>query len=67
MFAQSRRHSSLFFWTVLLMSKGWHYETLVTKFRHFRLEAYGDDNLNCETNVVVVLAGHEFIKNPEIF
>ena len=39
----------------------------VTKFRHFRLEAYGDDNLNCETNVDVLLAGHEFIKNPEIF
>ena len=31
------------------------------------LEAYGDDNLKCETNVAVVLAGHEFIKNPEIF
>ena len=33
----------------------------VTKFRHFRLEAYGDDNLNCETIVAVLLAGHEFI------
>ena len=38
-------------------------------FSHFRFETllYGDDNLDYETNVVIVLAVHEFIKDFEKF
>ena len=38
-------------------------------FSHFRLETlwYGDDNLDYETSVVIVLAVHEFIKDSERF
>ena len=41
----------------------------VSMFSHFRLETlwYGDDNLDYETNVVIVLAVHEFIKDSERF
>ena len=41
----------------------------VLRFSHFRLETllYGDDNLDYETNVVIVLAVHEFIKDSEKF
>ena len=41
----------------------------VSMFSHFRFETllYGDDNLDYETNVVIVLAEHEFIENSERF
>ena len=41
----------------------------VLRFSHFRLETllYGDDNLDYETNVAIVLAVHEFIKDSERF
>ena len=42
---------------------------IVLRFSHFRLETllYGDDNLDYETNVAIVLAVHEFIKDSERF
>ena len=41
----------------------------VSRFSHFRLETLlcGDDNLDYKTNVAIVLAEHEFIKDSENF
>ena len=43
-------------------------QNTVLRFSHFGLETllYGDDNLNNETNVAIVLVVHEFIKDPEM-
>ena len=39
----------------------------VSRLSHFRLETYGDDNLDDETNVAIVLSVREFIKDSERF
>ena len=41
----------------------------VTRFSQFRLETllYGDDDLDYESNVAIILAVHEFIKDSERF
>ena len=41
----------------------------VTRASQFRLETllYGDDDLDYESNVAIILAVHEFIKDSERF
>ena len=40
-------------------------QNTVSSFSHFRLEMYA--NLDYETNVAIILAVHEFIKDSERF
>ena len=55
-----------FFWTVIfIMSKDC--PNTVSRFSHFRLETllHSNINLDYETNIAIVLAVHEFIKDSE--
>ena len=49
------------------MSKGWHYETLSQSLGTSGLKRMVMIISTAKLMFVVVLAGHEFIKNPEIF
>ena len=69
MFTQRRRHSPLFLDCPRYYVQRLALRNIVLGFSHFRLETllYGDDDLDYETNVAIVLAVHEFIKDSEIF